>query len=60
MEYFSFKLYTAKGLSTSAIVWVLSEFAAAVMAARALREIVYFFRDLIKGRGDGRDIAAKE
>lgn len=49
-------LYTAKELSTSAIVWGLSLFAAAVMTACALREIVYFFRDLIRGRWNEKDI----
>ena len=48
-------LYTANELSPSAIVWSLSLFAAVVMTACALREIFYFFRDLVKGQGDKKD-----
>lgn len=48
-------LYTAGNFSDSAVMWGLSGFAAALMTACALREIVYFFLDLIKGQGDEKD-----
>lgn len=48
-------LYTAREFSTSEIVWALSGFAAAVMTACALREIVYFFRDLIREKAKEKE-----